>query len=365
MPEHRKILHLIARLDGYGTTRQLRILAQEQLAEGHDVRIAALRSSPAIRESWEAEGLSPAVLERRWRYDPFAAWRLTELLKAERPDVLHAWDLGAASYAALARLRAGGVPLVATLLTPPAAAWALSQIDRLAVGSEALRREYAAHGLASDHLAVVPPAITPPAAPRMPRADFLAALDLPPTAQLIAIVGPLQRAKRFDEAIWCFELVRTLDERAALVIFGDGPDQQRLQRFTRLVSDPAAVKFLGYRDDLASLMNHLSVFWHLSEEPAISGALLESMASRVPVVSSDVPVHQGLIEHERTGFLAPVGSRAGLARHTLRLLEDEQLAQQIGSTASAEISRRFSTAAMTEAYRQLYDELLQPKIAAA
>jgi glycosyltransferase involved in cell wall biosynthesis len=265
----------------------------------------------------------------------------------------------------MARLRAGGVPLVATLLTPPTGSWSTGQVDRLAVGSDALRSDYAAGGLAPEHLAVVPPAVAPPATPRMFRDEFLAAMELPADAQLITIVGPLLRAKRFDEAIWCFELVRTLNERAALVIFGDGPDRQRLERFTRLVSEPSAVKFLGYRDDLGSLLNHVNVFWHPSEEPSISGALLEAMAGRVPVIASDVPVHRELIEHGHTGFLSPVGSRAGLARHTLRLLENDELAREIGRAASAEVVQRFSAAAMTAAYRDVYNQLLGHRVEAA
>jgi glycosyltransferase involved in cell wall biosynthesis len=192
----------------------------------------------------------------------------------------------------------------------------------------------------------------------MSRNQLLENLDLPADAQLIAVVGPLTRAKRFDEAIWCFELVRTLDERAALVIFGDGPDRQRLQRYTRLVSEPAAVKFLGYRDNLGELLNHASVFWHPGEEPSISSAVLESMAGGVPVVASDVPAHRELIDSGRTGLLFPVGSRAGLARHTLRLLEDAGLAAEIGRKAATEVSKRFSATAMTGAYRDLYRQLL-------
>ena len=361
MTEPRNILHVISQLDGYGTARQLRILARGQLADGSRVRIAALRANRPVRAAWEADGLSSSVLERRWRIDPFAAWRLSRELLDDPPEVIHAWDLDAVNYVAAARLRVGSVPLVATLLTPPAGSWSVNQVDRLAVGSEALRRDYAARGVAAEHLVVAPPAVSRRPATALPRDQMLAGLGLPVDAQLIAVVGPLTRAKRLDEAIWCFELVRTLNERAALVIFGDGPDRSRLQRFTRLVSDPAAVKFLGYRDNLGAWLTQANVFWHPGEEPSISSAVLESMAGHVPVVASDVPAHRELIEHGRTGFLAPVGSRAGLTRHTLRLLEDADLAREIGRTAAEEVSKRFSAAAMTSAYRNLYRQLLAEK----
>ncbi|MCH8840157.1 MAG: glycosyltransferase [Planctomycetes bacterium] len=358
MSESRNILHVISRLDGYGTARQLRNLAREQLAAGCRLRIVALGANRQVRTEWETAGLHCRVLQRRWQFDPFTAWRLSDQLQHDRPDVIHAWDIDAVNYAAVARLRAARVPLVATLLMrPPATYWLVNQVDRLAVGSASLCRDYAARGVATEKLIVVPPSVCRSPASSLPRDQMLDGLGLPNDAQLIAVAGPLTRAKRLDEAIWCFELVRTLNERAVLLIFGDGSERQRLERFTRLVSEPAAVRFLGYREDLGHWLSQADVFWHPGEEASISAAVLESMARRVPVVASDVPAHRELIEHGRTGLLAPIGSRAGLARHTLRLLEDADLASEIGGAAAEEVSKRFSSSAMIGAYHDLYRRL--------
>ncbi len=358
MSESRNILHVISRLDGYGTARQLRNLAREQLAAGCRLRIVALDANRQVRTEWETAGLHCRVLQRRWQFDPFAAWRLSDQLRHDRPDVIHAWDIDAVNYAAVARLRATRVPLVATLLMrPPATYWLVNQVDRLAVGSASLCRDYAARGVATEKLIVAPPSVCRSPASSLPRDQMLDGLGLPNDAQLIAVAGPLTRAKRLDEAIWCFELVRTLNERAVLLIFGDGSERQRLERFTRLVSEPAAVRFLGYREDLGHWLSQADVFWHPGEEASISAAVLESMAQRVPVVASDVPAHRELIEHGRTGLLAPIGSRARLARHTLRLLEDAKLASEIGEAAAEEVSKRFSSSAMIGAYHDLYRRL--------
>lgn len=361
MSEPRNILHLISRLDGYGTARQLRNLAREQLADGCRLSIVALEANQQVRAVWEAAGLPCRVLRRRWRFDPFVAWRLSDRLLQDRPDVIHAWDIDAVNYAAVARLRAARVPLVATLLmAPPAKYWLASQVDRLAVGSASLCRGYATRGVAPEKLIVAPPTVCRSSKTSLPRELLLEGLGLPADAQLIVVAGSLTRAKRLDEAIWCFELVRTLNERAVLLVFGDGPERQRLERFTRLVSEPAAVKFLGYRDDLDQWLSQTDVFWHPGEESSISSAVLESMAARVPVVASDLPAHRELIEHGRTGMLAPIGSRAGLARHTLRLLENGEQAKEIGSAAAEEIANKYSPEAMTGVCRDLYRDVLAP-----
>jgi len=359
MSDSRKILHVISELDGYGTARQLGNLAGEQLATGWLPRIVALRADRQICRAWEMAGLSCHVLQRRWRYDPFAAWGLSKTLLHDRPDVIHAWDIDAVNYAVAARLRGAHATLVATLLMPPPTNhWLINQVDGLAVGSVSLCGEYAERGVPKEMLTVATPAVCQRSTPSLPKDQMLDGLDLPGDAQVIAVAGPLTRAKRLDEAIWCFELVRTLNERAVLLVFGDGCERQRLERFTRLVSEPKAVRFMGFRKDLDQWLPQVDLFWHPGEEASISTAVLESMAAQVPVVASDVPAHRELIEHGRTGLLAPIGSRAGLARHTLRLLENAALAQEIGKAAAEEVSKRFSSSTMVSAYRDLYQRLV-------
>ena len=80
---------------------------------------------------------------------------------------------------------------------------------------------------------------------------------------MLAVAGRLTRAHRIDEAIWNFELVRTLNERARLLVLGDGPDRSRLERFARLVSMPQAVKFLGDSQDATEVLPGIDVFWYM------------------------------------------------------------------------------------------------------
>jgi len=171
------------------------------------------------------------------------------------------------------------------------------------------------------------------------------------------MAGQLTRSRGLEEAIWCFELVRTLDERARLLIFGSGPDRYRLERFARLASEPSAIRFLGYQDDLEPWLPHMEVFWQLSSDPPSAApprAALEAMASRVPVVATDVLAHRQILEAGRTGFLFPVASRAICARHTLRLLKDQEMASAMAEAAAEEVLRRFSPASFFSCYADLY-----------
>ena len=359
MSPPRSIVHVISSLDGYAAAQQLRILAMSQKSSGQNVHIIAFRAHVPLIESWRADGLHCRVLQGRWRFDPFAFWRLTELLKNSQPDVIHAWDPDAAALVALAKERAGQPRCFATLLLPPPV-WTgyLRKFDGFAIATENLSVDYVGRGVSHDDFMVVPPAIGSSPERHNSKRDFLTNLGLPEATKLVVTVGPLVRSKRLDEAIWHFELVRTLEENAVMLVLGDGPERHRLERYARLVSEPAAIKFLGYCQDMPAYVSLADVVWHTSEDSAISMAVLESMAAGVPVVASDVPINRSLIEAGTTGFLASAGSRAMFARYTLRLLEDEQLRSEIGAAAAAEAKRRFSTAQMIGQYQELYDRVI-------
>jgi glycosyltransferase involved in cell wall biosynthesis len=301
MNDSPRILHVISRLDGYGGARMLRYLAAHQVGAGQGVDVVALAATIAVVDELRAAGVNVHVLGSRWKYDPIAIAHLARLRRRIPADVIQAWDARAALH-----VRLTGRPASIVAATPPGV-----------------------------------PSVAPP---HRERAAVLAELELPPDARMIAVAGELVRKKQIDEAIWAFELVRVLHPQTRLVVFGDGPDRQRLERYAELVSEPDCVRFAGYRGDLLALLPYADVFWQLTPSAATPHALLEAMAAGVPAVASDVPAHRAAIEPGVTGFLAPLGGRAAVARVTDRLLNDAALSAAIGQAGRDAIAKNWSLA---------------------
>jgi glycosyltransferase involved in cell wall biosynthesis len=316
-----RILHVISRLDGYGAARMLRYLAAHQLDAGRSVAIAALEAVSEIADPLRSAGAAIHNLGRRWRFDPIALGRLAWLRRRSPFDVVHAWDADARIWA---RLSGRGRPLAAQ----------------------------------------IPPGVPAAGPSTRPRAAVLAELGLPPEARLVALAGPLVRRKQVDEAIWCYELVRVVQEQSRLVILGDGPDRLRLERYAGLVSDPECVRFAGYRADLCELLPHVDVFWQLDASASTPYALLEAMAAGLAIVASDVQAHRAAIEPGVTGFLTPLDGRAAVARATDDLLADEALARAMGAAARAAATASWSLDARLAAYDALYRLCNSPRPAA-
>ena len=78
----------------------------------------------------------------------------------------------------------------------------------------------------------------------------------------------------------------------------------------------------------------------------------------VPVVSTETPGAKGLIEHEKTGMLSPVGNVEKLSENILRVLQNEELRDTLIQNALAK-SRDYSWESVAKKHIDLYDSLLR------
>ena len=102
-----RIMHIIPTLDRGGAEKQLALLATRLPRDQFDVHVCVLtRSGPwaaALREA----GIPVHQIDKRWKIDPAAFWRLRNLLRRLRPALVHTWIFAANCYGRQAALHAG------------------------------------------------------------------------------------------------------------------------------------------------------------------------------------------------------------------------------------------------------------------
>jgi glycosyltransferase involved in cell wall biosynthesis len=109
-------------------------------------------------------------------------------------------------------------------------------------------------------------------------------------------------------------------------------------------------------------MPHLDCLWNASESTGPSVAILEAMAAGVPVVASDTPSNRELIVDGETGYLIPLGSRAGRAaraRITDRIFGDQSLTARLSSTSMHRAGSVFSDGPMVQHNIAVYDAAMR------
>ena len=88
-------------------------------------------------------------------------------------------------------------------------------------------------------------------------------------------------------------------------------------------------------------------------------ALLEGMASSLPIVATNVGGVPGVIEDGETGFLVPPSNPNMLANACLVLIKDPELRKRIGQAGYTHVQEKYGMDLMVNKTISLYQSLLQ------
>jgi glycosyltransferase involved in cell wall biosynthesis len=361
-----KLLFLIPTLDRSGAEKQLMLLATHLPRPEFAVHVAALTRAGPYAADLQAARVPVTVLNKRFKCDPIAYWRLRRFLSEYRPDLLHTWLFAANAYG---RLAAGAQPAFPVVVSERCvdtwkAGWQLwldrkliSRTARLVGNSESVTEFYRNLGVPAEKLAVVHNGMDLLAYPPNARASLRRELGISSQTHVCGFVGRLASQKRVMDLIWAFELIRVMHGDVIFVIVGDGPERTKLESFAHSLDISGQVKFLGHRDDATRLLPALDVFWLASDFEGLSNSIMEAMSAGLPVVASDIPPNRELVIDGQTGYLAPVGDRVAFAQLAERILLNPALAHQLGSAGRERIATHFSVEKMVEGYARLYHEV--------
>ena len=166
----------------------------------------------------------------------------------------------------------------------------------------------------------------------------------------ILCIGTLHEVKGQTYVI---DACRRLQQRGLDVechLAGDGPDRGRLAQQAADAGLADRVHFHGActRSKIIALLGLVdlvvapSVLARSGSREGIPVALMEAMASGVPVVASKISGIPELVEHEETGLLAPPRDAEALATALARLAEDHTLRRHVTRAARQKVEREFN-----------------------
>jgi N-acetyl-alpha-D-glucosaminyl L-malate synthase BshA len=158
----------------------------------------------------------------------------------------------------------------------------------------------------------------------------------------------------------CVEILTRVREtvNARLVMVGDGPERARAEWLARTRGVAEFVHFVGKQPNMPECLSLADLFLLPSELESFGLAALEAMACEVPVVASRVGGLPEVIDDGVTGYLLEVGGVDAMAAAAVRLLQDEDLHQQMRRRARAIAIERFSSQKIVPRYEAFYQEVL-------
>jgi glycosyltransferase involved in cell wall biosynthesis len=176
----------------------------------------------------------------------------------------------------------------------------------------------------------------------------------------LVTVGRLVRPKRIDRFLSVLAQVKR--ETAVAVtatIVGDGPDRMQLERQAfNLGLGPETLNFAGNVADAACVYNEADIFVLTSDHEGTPNALLEAMASGLPVVATAVGGVPEVVHCGETGYLADPENETDMVRALIALIQDRSLRIALGHNARQYVAQNHSTLRLTDSLKAIYSVAL-------
>lgn len=143
-----------------------------------------------------------------------------------------------------------------------------------------------------------------------------------------------------------------------LEIAGDGSLRGALEEECRGLVIAGATAFLGWREDLVSVMAGWDIFAMPSLDEGFGFAALEAMAAGLPVVASAVGGLPELVQEGETGWLVPPASAGELAGQLKDLIEDSDRRRAMGEAGRRRARNEFGASRMVRQTFEVYERLI-------
>jgi glycosyltransferase involved in cell wall biosynthesis len=372
-----RVLHVITCLHG-GAGWHVYQLARNLDPKRFDVRLAFGPGYP-LDARIERECIPHVHMGWRRTLQPIALARgasdLNRLLAAERFDIVHAHCSVAG---VLGRVGAAWhrVPHVVFSVHALASrdyqpAWrkrlflqverAMDRFtERYFVFTEGLKDQIVARGISRPgKIQVIPHGVDIPEAPGpVARACARARLGLAAGELAIVVAGRLEPQKGLIYLLRAFPSVLRRVPSARLILLGDGPLRAGLEREARRGGIEQAVRFLGWRDDVADLLPGTDVFCMPSLWEALPYSLIEAMVCRLPIVASAIDSMPDVLGHGSYGALVPPADSDRLADALVGLLRHPEVREELAAAARCHASATYSLSSMIARYEAAYSEIV-------
>jgi glycosyltransferase involved in cell wall biosynthesis len=180
---------------------------------------------------------------------------------------------------------------------------------------------------------------------------------------VVGAVARLSKEKGLHYLLEAFAIVAARHSQARLVLAGEGPERQRLERLAARLSLGERVRFVGEvpHEQVPEVLQGLDVFAMPSTYEGFGVAALEAEAMEVPVVASRIHGIPDVVVDGETGLLVPPRDRQALAAAVERLATDGDLRRRLGQAGRAFVAEHYSWEENTSQMEALYEAALKEK----
>jgi glycosyltransferase involved in cell wall biosynthesis len=383
-----KVLRVIARLNVGGPALHVAYLTAGLADRGYDTTLVAGtvgRGEESMAFVADSKGVRVEVIDELHRNispfrDAHAIVRLARLIRRERPTILHTHTAKAGAVGRLAALLAGrsrppivvhtfhghvlrgyfnpvatrGFRVLETLL-------ARTTTTLVAVSPEVRDDLVRLRVAPASKFAVVRLGIELDQRvgnDANARAATRRLLGIGDDQFVVGWVGRMTAVKRTDVVVRVLSKLVERGVDARLLLVGDGPDRDELERYAHELGVIRRCLFLGYQEDVARWYNAIDALLLPSVNEGTPVSVIEALAAERPAVATEVGGTSDVIRDGVDGFLVEPADGDALAARLAELAADPQRRAEMGAAGRGRVLERYAVDRLVDDIDRLYRRLL-------
>jgi len=375
-----KIQSVIWMIDGLGPggAEQLAPNILRSISEsGINIRVCALqvKHGNPIADELTRIGLPVDLVPIPHLRHPLNLFRILDYLRKHRPQVLHT-QLEFSDILGTVAAKILGIPTVSTLHSldeyqeNKTANWRLKLrwfilrnfTDRIIAVSEKTRIHHINSGnLIENRIVTIYNGINLSqfnSKNQQVRETTRQQLNIQKEDKMIVTVAVLRELKGIQFMVKAMQEIISDYPNVHYVIVGDGEYKPTLIELVNSLNLGDQITFTGRRTDIPEILNACDLFVLPTLVDALPTVLIEALATKAPIVASNVGGIPEIIDDNVNGLLIPPSEPSKLANACVKLLSDEKLSKSLTQAGEITAKQRFDVYVQAKQLIDLYGEIL-------
>lgn len=179
----------------------------------------------------------------------------------------------------------------------------------------------------------------------------------------VVTAGRLISSKGMDDTLRVFRNILVQWPDATLIVLGDGPEREPLERLAASLNVSRAVSFRGHvsHEEVFKEMLEAEIFLFMSRKSSerLPNVVKEAMGCRCLCVTTDTPGIGELLADGKHGYVVARGDVAGATRCLEEAFKDNLAIQAMTEEAYRHLENNFDLQKTTDQYRQQWARLAE------
>lgn len=358
-----KVLHIIHTLE-IGGAEKLLLSTVAEMKKKMNVKICSMYGNDELYDSFKSLNIEIFRLNFRSKFNPLIIWKIYQLIKLTRPDLIHT-HLFFATFYGMITANLCRVPVIVTehnesnwqsknILLKIANRFNARNCTRMIAVSNKVKSTLIERSkVHSSKITVINNCIS--------IQNFNhkkgESRSYPDNELIIGTVARFDFRKGIDVLLNAIAYIKPQVNEVKCILVGDGKEKAHLRQLVKELNIEKNVEFAGMQEDILPFLKKMHMFVLPSRTEGFGIAILEAMAAGCPIIASNVGGIPEIIENEVNGLLVQPDDNIALANAILRL-NNRDFAKRISQNAYDLVQKKFSGKSYISKLKREYSKAL-------